>query len=83
MYPCLFGVNRDRSTVHNWVQMADLEPGGGRYPHTIALSETVIKVTSDQFGLIVAVTPDTNVILHLWLYPSGTTALMNMFLREL
>jgi transposase-like protein len=26
------GVDRARSTVHNWVQKADLEPRGGRAP---------------------------------------------------
>jgi transposase-like protein len=78
-----FGVNRARSTVHNWVQKADLEPRGGRDPAKIALDETVVKVNGVRFWLVAAVEPATNVILHVRLYPSRTTALTKMFLREL
>ena len=78
-----FGVDRARSTVHNWVQKADLEPRSGRDPATIALDETVVKVNDDRYWLVAAVNPDTNVILHVQLYPSRNTALTKMFLREL
>lgn len=77
------GVSRARSTVHNWVQKADLEPRGGRDPEKIALDETVVKVNGEQYWLVAAVDPDTNVILHVRLYPSRNTALTKMFLREL
>ena len=78
-----FGVDRARSTVHNWVQKANLEPRGGRDPDQIALDETVIKVNGDRFWLVAAVETDTNVIQHIGLYPSRTTALTKMFLQEL
>lgn len=78
-----FGVSRARSTVHNWVQKADLEPRGGRDPAKIALDETVVKVNNDRYWLVAAVNPETNVILHVQLYPSRNTALTKMFLREL
>ena len=78
-----FGVDRARSTVHNWVQKADLEPRGGRAPAQIALDETVVKVNGDRFWLIAAVDPDTNVILHVGLYASRNTAITKLFLREL
>jgi putative transposase len=78
-----FGISRARSTVHNWVQKADLEPRGGRDPDKIALDETVVKVNGEQFWLVAAVEPATNVILHVRLYPSRNTALTKMFLREL
>ena len=78
-----FGVSRARSTVHNWVQKADLEPRAGRDPETIALDETVVKVNGERFWLVAAVDPDTNVILHVQLYPSRNTAMTKMFLREL
>ena len=78
-----FGVNRARSTVHNWVQKADLEPRGGRTPAQIALDETVVKVNGERFWLIAAVDPDTNIILHVGLYPSRNTAITKVFLREL
>ena len=78
-----FGVDRARSTVHNWVQKADLEPRGGRAPAQIALDETVVKVNGERFWLIAAVDPDTNIILHVGLYPSRNTAITKVFLREL
>ena len=78
-----FGVDRARSTVHNWVQKADLEPRGGRAPAQIALDETVVKVNGDRFWLIAAVDPDINIILHVGLYPSRNTAITKVFLREL
>ena len=58
------GIDRARSTVHNWVQKADLEPRGGRAPAQIALDETVVKVNGDRFWLMAAVEPDTNIILE-------------------
>ena len=78
-----FGVNRARSTVHNWVQKADLEPRSGRAPDLIALDETVVKVNGERFWLIAAVDPDTNIILHVGLYPSRNTAITKVFVREL
>ena len=78
-----FGVDRARSTVHNWVQKADLEPRGGRAPAQIALDETVVKVNGERFWLVAAVDPDTNVILHVGLYSSRNTAVTKLFLREL
>ena len=74
-----FGVDRARSTVHNWVQKADLEPRGGRAPAQIALDETVVKVNGERFWLIAAVDPDTNIILHVGLYPSRNTAITKVF----
>jgi putative transposase len=35
----IFGVNRARSTVHNWVHKADLQPESGRCPNHIAVDE--------------------------------------------
>lgn len=56
-----FGVSRDRSTVHNWVQEANLEPRGGRDSEKIAFDETVVKVNDEQFWLVAAVELNTNV----------------------
>jgi transposase-like protein len=36
------GVDRCRSTVHNWVQKADLQPTAGADPDHAAVDETVI-----------------------------------------
>ena len=38
----VFGVDRARSTVHNWVHKADLQPETGRSPDHVAVDETVI-----------------------------------------
>ena len=78
-----FGVDRARSTVHNWVQKADLEPRGGRTPAQFALDETVVKINGDRFWLIAAVDPDTDIILHVGVYPSRNTAITKVFLRAL
>jgi putative transposase len=78
-----FGVSRARSTVHNWVHKADLEPKSRRDPAKVALDERFVKVNGEQFLLVAAVKPDTNVILHIRLYPSRNTALTKIFLREI
>ena len=78
-----FGIDRARSTIHNWVQKADLEPAAGRDPDMIALDETVVKIEGERFWVYSAVDADTNEILHLKLYPTRNLALTKMFLREL
>ena len=77
------GYHRARSTVHNWIQKADLAPEAGRAPDQIALDETVVKVNGERYWLYMAVDPETNDILHLRLFPSRTTVLTKRFLREL
>ena len=43
----VFGVDRVRSTVHNWVQKADLQPESGRSPNHVAVDETVIRLDNE------------------------------------
>jgi len=38
----VFGVQRARSTIHNWVHKADLQPEPGKNPDNVAVDETVI-----------------------------------------
>ena len=38
----IFGVSRARSTVHNWVHKAELQPEAGRTPDHVAVDETVM-----------------------------------------
>ncbi len=45
---CL-GVERSRKAVHDWVQKADLQPTDGRSPNHVALDETVIRISSQQY----------------------------------
>ena len=45
----IFGVGRARSTVHNWVHKADLQPESGHSPDRVALDETVIQITNGRY----------------------------------
>ena len=47
----LFGVKRARSTVHNWVHKADLQPESGKNPDHVAVDETVIQLNDEQYWL--------------------------------
>jgi len=78
-----FGVDRCRSTVHNWVQKADLQPTDGANPDHVAVDETVIQLDDEQYWLYAAVDPATNRLLHVRLYPTRTTAISQMFMAEL
>jgi len=77
------GVDRCRSTVHNWVQKADLQPLDGANPDHVAVDETVIQLNDERYWLHAAVDPATNRLLHVRLFPTRTQALTEMFLSEL
>ena len=61
----VFGVERARSTVHNWAHKADLQPGSGRFPDHVAVDETVIQLNDERYWLYAAVDPETNELLAL------------------
>jgi len=77
------GVQRSRKAIHDWVQKADLQPVSGKSPNQIAVDETVIRINDQQFWLYAAANPQTNKILHLRLFSTTTTALTEIFLKEL
>ncbi len=77
------GVERHRSTVHTWVQKAELQPATGCEPDHVALDETVIQLDDERYWLYAAVDPATNRLLHVRLFPTRTQALTELFLREL
>ena len=77
------GVDRCRSTVHNWVQKADLQPTEGRNPNHVAVDETVIRVNDQRYWLYAAVDPDTTRLLHVRLFPTKNLAVTQMSLAEL
>ncbi|WP_075936855.1 IS6 family transposase [Halosegnis longus] len=79
----IFGVERARSTVHNWVHKADLQPESGRCPDHVAVDETVIQLNDEQYWLYAAVDPKTNELLHTKLEPTTTKVLAHSFLTEL
>ncbi|CDK38312.1 IS6 family transposase [Halorubrum sp. AJ67] len=78
-----FGVEHARSTVHNWVHKADLQPEAGRCPDHVAVDETVIQLNDEQYWLYAAVDPETNELLHTKLEPTTTKVLAHSFLTEL
>jgi putative transposase len=78
-----FGVQRSRKAVHDRVQKADLQPASGTSPNQVAVDETVIRINDQQYWLYAAVNPETNEHLHVRLFSTTTTALTEIFLREL
>ncbi|MFC4406007.1 IS6 family transposase [Haloarchaeobius iranensis] len=79
----LFGVNRVKSTVHNWVDKADLQPEDGHSPDHVAVDETVIQLNDERYWLYAAVDPETNELLHTKLEPTRTNVLAHAFFTEL
>ncbi|MDB2275353.1 IS6 family transposase [Halorubrum ezzemoulense] len=79
----VFGVKRVRSTVHNWVHKADLQPESGRSPNHVAVDETVIRLDDEQYWLYAAVDPETNDLLHTQLEPTTNNALADRFFADL
>lgn len=77
------GVDRSQKAIHDWVQKADLQPELGKSPNQIALDETVIRINDQQLWLYAAGDPATNKLFHVWLFSTTTTALTEIFLREL
>jgi len=79
----VFGVDRARSTVHNWVHKADLQPEDGQSPDHVAVDETVIRLNDEQYWLYAAVDPETNELLHTKLEPTRTNVIAHAFFTEL
>ncbi|GGL65107.1 IS6 family transposase [Halocalculus aciditolerans] len=77
------GIERRRTTVHNWVQKAGLQPLNGASPDHVAVDETVIQLDDERFWLYTAVDPATNRLLHVKLAPTRNQAITEMFLAEL
>jgi len=79
----LFGVERARSTVHNWVHKAELQPRSGQNPDHIAVDETVIRLNDEQYWLYAAVDPETNELLYTKLEPTTNKVIAHAFFAEL
>ncbi|MBP1986893.1 IS6 family transposase [Halolamina salifodinae] len=79
----LFGVERARSTVSNWVHKANLQPKEGRNPDHVAVDETVTRLNSKQYWLYTAVDPETNKILHSALEPTRKNGIAQQFFHDL
>jgi putative transposase len=79
----VFGVERARSTVHNWVHKADLQPEDGHSPDHVAVDETVIRLNDEQYWLYAAVDPETNELLQTTLEPTTNNVIAHAFITEL
>ncbi|MCU4744830.1 IS6 family transposase [Natronoglomus mannanivorans] len=79
----IFGVERARSTVHNWVHKADLQPESGCSPDHVAVDETVIRLNDEQYWLYAAVDPESNNLLHTTLEPTRNKVIASSFFRKL
>lgn len=79
----VFGVERARSTVHNWVHKADLQPEDGCSPDHVAVDETVIRLNNEQYWLYAAVDTETNELLHTKLEPTTNKVIAHSFFAEL
>ena len=79
----IFGVSRARSTVHNWVHKAELQPESGHTPDHVALDETVIRLNNERYWLYAAVDPETNKLLYTQLEPTTNSVLAQQFLAQL
>ena len=79
----MFGVDRARSTVHNWVHKADLQLDSGRSPDHVAVDETVIRLDDEQYWLYAAVDPESNDLLHTKLEPTRNKVIASTFFQEL
>src|SRR6056297_947225 len=79
----VFGVERARSTVHNWVHKADLQPESGQSPDHVAVDETVIRLNDERYWLYAAVNPQTNELLHTKLEPTTNKVIAHSFFSEL
>ena len=78
----IFGVSRARSTVHNWVHKAELQPESGRSPDHVAVDEIVIRLNDEQYWLYAAVDPDTNKLLHTALETTTNKGIAHTFFAE-
>ncbi len=79
----IFGVERARSTVHNWVHKADLQPDSNQNPDHVAVDETVIRLNDEKYWLYAAVDPETNELLHTRLEPTTNSIIAQTFFAEL
>ena len=68
-----FGVERARSTVHNWVHKAELQPRSGRNPDHVAVDETVIRLNDKQYWLYATVDPEGNKLAYTKREPTKKT----------
>lgn len=65
----IFGVEQARSTVHNWIHKADLQPKDSHSPDHVAVDETAIHLGDERYWLYAAVDSESNSLLYMKLEP--------------
>lgn len=43
------GAERSRNAIHDWMQKTDLQPESDKIPNHVAIDETVIRITDQQY----------------------------------
>jgi transposase-like protein len=71
----MYGVDQNRTAIHNWVQEADLQPAGDGTPNRIAVEETVIRINDERHWLYATVEPKTSEFLRVRGFQTGTRQL--------
>jgi len=79
----VFGVDRVRSTVHNWVHKVDLQPESDQSPNHVAIDETVIQFDDKQYWLYAAVDPVSINMVYTKLGPTRTNVIADQFFSAL
>jgi len=79
----VFGVERVRSTVHNWVHKAGPRPESDRSPNYVAVDETVIGLNDEQYWLYAAVDPKTSELLYTKLETTTNKIIAHLFFAKL
>lgn len=79
----MFDVDHVRSTIHNWVRNADLEPAGGKSPNRVAIDESVMHLDGERRWLYAAVDPKTNEFPHVGVYNRWVAMYSTQFIAAL
>jgi putative transposase len=83
LFLILVGVERYRSTVHNWVHRTDLQPDDGQSPNHVAVDETVIRLNDEQYWLCAAADLEQTNYFTQRLNRPKANVLAHSFFREL
>jgi transposase-like protein len=78
----IFGVSRARSTIHNWVHKAELQPEAGRSPDHVAVNETVTRLQRRAVLAVCRCRSRNTRILHKTLDPTINKGIAHAFFAE-
>ena len=79
----MFGVERARSTVHDWVHRADPQLEEGQNPDHVTVDGPVIRLNDERYWLYVAADPVINELRYTTLEPAGVNTIAHSLFHEL